>query len=373
MATKKATGNTALAAKVSFEKMAGEDQGKIAAMVCRGAELAAEENQRDLVNQLLGQAQAAAAFSQLSRTIGISKLAYVKETKVYKSMKGMITNGSELSGTWDEFCGLLGVSVDKADTDIANLRAFGEEAMESMSRMGIGYRDLAQYRKLPADERSALIEAAKSGDKDQLLDLAESIMVKHAKEKEELESAASGLSEEVSTLKKREKNYEAEIERAQLKIEKLSANKQRLTKFEPHTEEIRQECMALELEAELPISSLQKLFEAALNENAAEQTPESRLRLEHVWVTANIVTASALDMLSKLHDMASASPDGNDLPQRALGTHILSPAEAQEWLLSKGTIENKHEAQKAVRQEKLEADKPVAPGRPKGAKNKAKE
>lgn len=183
----------------------------------------------------------------------------------------------------------------------------------------------------------------------------------------------SEFKEEIATLKKREKNYEAEIERAQLKIEKLSANKQRLTKFEPHTEEIRQECMALQLEAGLPISSLQKLFEAALNENAAEQTPESRLRLEHVWVTANIVTASALDMLSKLHDMASASPDGNDLPQRALGTHILSPAEAQEWLLSKGTIENKHEAQKAVRQEKRDADKPVAPGRPKGAKNKAKE
>ncbi len=33
--------------------------------------------------------------------------------------------------------------------DIANLRTFGEEALESMSRMGIGYRELRQWRKLP--------------------------------------------------------------------------------------------------------------------------------------------------------------------------------------------------------------------------------
>lgn len=108
---KKNTGSTALAEQVDFGKLAGDDAAQAASMVGKGAELVAEENQRDLVNQLLGQAQAAAAFSQISRTIGISKLAYVKETKVYKSMKGMVTNGSELSGTWEEFCGLLGVSV----------------------------------------------------------------------------------------------------------------------------------------------------------------------------------------------------------------------------------------------------------------------
>lgn len=175
---------------------------------------------RDLVNQLLGQAQAAAALSQISQTVGVSKLAYVKETKLYKSLAGMKTNGLELRGTWEEFCGLLGISDEKANQDIANLRAFGEDALESMTRIGIGYRDLRQYRKLPADERTALIEAAKSGDKDELLDLAESLIAKHTKEKEE-------LSAELSDVKG---NYDAQGAVIRKKDEKLNSLEKQLHK-----------------------------------------------------------------------------------------------------------------------------------------------
>lgn len=85
--------------------------------------------ERDLVNQLLGQAQMAGAFEEFSRTVRTSKLAYVKENKLYRAIAGKKSpNGSEFSGTWDEFCSLLGISVDKANMDIANLRTFGEEA-----------------------------------------------------------------------------------------------------------------------------------------------------------------------------------------------------------------------------------------------------
>ena len=123
-------------------------------------------DERDLLNQLLGQAQMADAFEQFSRTVRTSKLAFVKENKLYRNLKGKKTpNGSEFSGTWDEFCNVLGISVDKADLDIANLTAFGEEALDSMSRMGIGYRELRQFRRLPDDQKSALIEVAKEGDK----------------------------------------------------------------------------------------------------------------------------------------------------------------------------------------------------------------
>ncbi|WP_350316344.1 hypothetical protein OHK33_22185 [Pectobacterium aroidearum] len=144
-------------------------------------------DERDLLNQLLGQAQMADAFEQFSRTVRSSKLAFVKENKLYRNLKGKKTpNGSEFLGTWEEFCNVLGISTDKADTDIANLRAFGEEALESMSRMGIGYRELRQFRRLPEDQKSALIEAAKDGDKTVLLELAEEMIAKHTKEKEDL-------------------------------------------------------------------------------------------------------------------------------------------------------------------------------------------
>lgn len=145
-------------------------------------------DERDLLNQLLGQAQMAGAFEDFSRTVRTSKLAFVKENKLYRNLKDAKNpHGAEkLSGTWEEFCGLLGRSVDQVDRDIANLTAFGEEALESMSRMGIGYRELRQFRRLPEDQKSALIEVAKEGDKTALLELAEEMIAKHAREKEEL-------------------------------------------------------------------------------------------------------------------------------------------------------------------------------------------
>ncbi|EKB5404911.1 hypothetical protein OOP60_005415, partial [Salmonella enterica] len=151
-------------------------------------ELSQEETQaqeeRDLLNQLLGQAQMADAISKFSRTVRLSKLAHVRENRLYKGLRGKkMPNGSALSGTWEEFCSLLGYSKDKVDLDIQNLRTFGEEALESMSRMGIGYRELRQFRKLPEDSKTALIEVAKEGDKESLLDLAEELIARQNDEK----------------------------------------------------------------------------------------------------------------------------------------------------------------------------------------------
>ncbi|EHG3076014.1 hypothetical protein J4S47_000360 [Salmonella enterica] len=146
-------------------------------------------DERDLLNQLLGQAQMADAFAQFSLTVRTSKLAFVKENKLYRALKGKKTpDGQELSGTWDEFCRLLGKSSQHIDEELLNLRVLGEEALESMSRMGIGYRELRQFRRLPDDQKSALIEVAKEGDKTALLELAEEMIAKHTKEKEDLKT-----------------------------------------------------------------------------------------------------------------------------------------------------------------------------------------
>ncbi|WOI47719.1 hypothetical protein [Acidovorax sp. BLS4] len=159
--------------------------------------------ERDLLNQLLGQAQMAGAFEEFSRTVRTSKLSFVKENKLYQQLRGKrAPNGSEFLGTWEEFCQLLGTSVDKVDLDISNLRAFGEEALESMSRMGIGYRELRQYRRLPEDQKQALIEVAKAGDKEGFLDLAEEIIARHAKEKEAL---ATQVEEAQATLEAKDR------------------------------------------------------------------------------------------------------------------------------------------------------------------------
>ena len=167
--------------------------------------------ERDLVNQLLGQAQMAGACEEFSRTVRTSKLAYVKEHKLYRSIAGAASpHGAEkLSGTWEEFCRLLGRSVDQVDRDIANVQAFGEQALESMSAMGIGYRELRQYRKLPEDQKQALIEVAKAGDKEGFVELAEEIIAKHAKEKEAL---ATQVEEAQATLEAKDRVLQTRAE-----------------------------------------------------------------------------------------------------------------------------------------------------------------
>lgn len=183
------------------EALVAKDMASVAQL---GSLQASYSQGRDLVNQLLGQAQAFQAAGNLLQTFGVSKLAFVKENKLYQQLSGMVgPNGLELNGTWIEFCGLLGISDEKANQDIANLKSFGEEALESMQRMGIGYRELRQYRKLPDDQKQALIEVAKVGDKEGFVELAEEIIAKHTKEKEALAQQLDESKKEQEATEKR--------------------------------------------------------------------------------------------------------------------------------------------------------------------------
>ena len=170
---------------------------------------------RDLLNQLLGQAQMAGAFEEFSRTVRTSKLAFVKENKLYQQLKGKKNpDGPDFSGTWDEFCKLLGRSADQVNEDINNLRTFGETALESMSRMGIGYREMRQYRKLSEDQKQALIEVAKAGDKEGFVELAEEIIAKHAKEKEALKTELDDARDQAEDLAASKKSMEKDLAEA---------------------------------------------------------------------------------------------------------------------------------------------------------------
>lgn len=168
---------------------------------------------RDLLNQLLGQAQMADAFAKFSGTVTTSKLSFVKENKLYRALKGQKNPARDgfLTGTWEEFCSLLGRSSEHVDRDISNLRAFGEDALESMSRMGIGYRELRQYRRLPDDQKTALVEAAKAGDKDSFLELAEDLIAKHAREKDALKKEVQDAQEQTQDLADSKKALEAQV------------------------------------------------------------------------------------------------------------------------------------------------------------------
>ena len=183
-------------------------------------------------------------------------------------------------------------------------------------------------------------------------------------EKADLMTVAE-LKEEIRTMKRREKNFEAELERAQHQVKRLSDAKKRTTDFLLRTEEIREESMALQKGAELNLNSLQKLFEEVNAEDPG--LPEWRLQIEQIWVAAHVVLARSMDVIERMRGTVRV----NDMPARVHGTHILSVDEAERWLLDSRMIENRHAADAMARQDKRDADRPKGPGRPKGSSSKA--
>ena len=265
--------------------------------------------ERDLLNQLLGQAQMADAFSQFSRTVRTSKLAFVKENKLYRTLAGRKTpNGSEFSGTWEEFCGLLGTSCDKVDLDISNLRSFGEEALESMSRMGIGYRELRQFRRLPDDQKTALIEVAKAGDKDSFLELAEDLIAKHAKEKEALTQRAE---EAEANLEARAQVLADKTAKIDQLTEKVAKATQRVKAQPPAEvgEEIRKEVTLLAAQAEVGLRAMCAGLQALADHTEAHG-------IDHGEFTAGLICQLELTLrqLRSEFDVKTA-PDGDATPE----------------------------------------------------------
>lgn len=178
---------------------------------------------RDIANQIWGQIQMAGAISKFTTVVGLMKLKELKERKLYQALsgkKGIDKNGNEIPdvGTWDGFCRALHTSANKVDEDLLNLKIFGEDALEQLTSIGAGYRELRQYRKLPEDQKTALIEVAKAGDKETLVELAEEFIAKNNKEKELLKKDNDNLQADYKALSKRNADVAKEKEELAIKL-----------------------------------------------------------------------------------------------------------------------------------------------------------
>lgn len=235
--------------------------------------------ERDLMNQLIGQVQMASALSKFADVVGLTKLKHIKESKLYRALAGKTgvdRDGDQIPdvGTWDGFCRAIGTSANKVDEDLLNLRVFGEEAMDSLTRVGAGYRELRQLRKLPEDQQAALIEVAKLGDKDSFVELAEEIITRHAKEKE-------SIAKENSDLKA---DYEAQEKIIQDKNKKIDAQEKLLHKLQnrsgdwhPRAFEICMENTRIGAGVLEAMDKLDDMRDAILNEDFGEGDREAAI------------------------------------------------------------------------------------------------
>ena len=256
-------------------------------------------DQRDYFNRLVGQMDMAAAISKFTDVVSLSKIKIIKESKAYRSSKGikLPMSGIILDGTWDNFCRyIIRKSASAVDEDLANIEQFGETALEAMQQAGIGYRELRQYRKLPVDEKTALIEAAKEGDKETLLDLAETLLTKSAADKaalveqaKEVEKKLSETEGDLEASRRRVAEKDEEINNLKTRVEKLS---NKAGDWHPRTFEIAMENTRILGQTIQGLDQLDTLRDVILNEDFGDQDREAAI--EHMAV----VYYDAIDQLT---------------------------------------------------------------------------
>ncbi|MFA5632530.1 MAG: hypothetical protein WC997_13540 [Porticoccaceae bacterium] len=243
--------------------------------------LAEHSEERDLVNQLLGQVQMANSFARFADVVSLTKLKHIKETKMYRALagkKGVDPQGNEIAdvGTFDGFCQALGLSRSKVDEDLANLNAFGEHALNQLSALGVGYREMRQYRRLPEDQKEALIEVAKTGDKEAFVELAEEIITRHAKEKAELASQLENTQADYEAQSEVLADKSRSLDEARLELEKARRRIQALPPAEA-VRELRVEASGIAYEAENVLTNKVRAAFEALTQVGSESGQDQRL------------------------------------------------------------------------------------------------
>lgn len=241
------------------------DANKAVSLQNTAALLEQQNNDRDLANQILGQVQMANAIAKFADVVSLTKLQYIKETKMYRALKGKkgyAPDGTEIAdvGTFDGFCQALGLSRTKVDEDLLNLKVFGEAALNNLSAMGIGYREMRQYRKLPADQQQALIEIAKAGDKEGFVELAEEIISKSTKDKEQLQADLDEARADYDAQGQLLKKTREELDQTKLALDKA---KYRIITQKPDDVEHQLRTETAAIAAEIDALFKNKLFSAA--------------------------------------------------------------------------------------------------------------
>ena len=241
------------------------------------------------------------AISKFTTVVGLMKLKELKERKLYQALsgkKGIDKNGNEIPdvGTWDGFCRALHTSANKVDEDLLNLKIFGEDALEQLTSIGAGYRELRQYRKLPEDQKTALIEVAKAGDKEALVELAEEFIAKNAKEKEQLKKENSNLQADYKALSKRNADVAKEKEELAIKLAQFEMKTVPLDeRLEPFKKQIAETQSRIDelLEQQRQYVALADKLQKEIMENDPDYDPEQPYSLpESLRATLTILQQS---------------------------------------------------------------------------------
>lgn len=315
---------------------------------------------RDIINQRIGRASVIRMAIKLFTVADLIDLQRIKDSKQYKGFEHVDEDGNrQRITTWDEYCRLVeGRSRESIDLDLQNFDQLGPELFDAMRNIGIGPGTMRQFRRIPDDQRAALIDVAKSGDKDDVLELAEELLAKEQAAKEELAADNSALEKRANVLERELEKTAGEYRRFKEGLKRQVGK----AVFADRTGMVREEAMAYQLEGQLAVDSLAKLFDEVIRE-PMQGDPEWRARMEIVWIQAKALYARARLLMETMVEAGAM----DDIP---LGAHMLTADEAAVWLSDAELIYREHEAQRQRRELAREVAKPRGPGRPKGSSSK---
>ncbi|WP_339844354.1 hypothetical protein [uncultured Halopseudomonas sp.] len=317
-------------APVDLPELDGQKVSDIQNAAAAAGKLLAQDTMRvsALINQRVGRRQITNMIVKLLTVTDLIDLQAIKESKGYKGFEAFVDEKPVTVTTWDDYCRLVeGKSRESIDNALANFAAFGEELYEAMHQVGIGPSKMRALRKLPDDHRNALIEAAKAGNTDDVEFLAEELIAKHQKEKDELtkerDEAHADYDAQSEVLAKRALELDEtrqQLARAQKRIQSLPSNEA--------MKELRMEVSAAAYEAEaLIMGKLRGAFEL-LNTESATSGEDSRDYM------ASLVKQLEIQILAIREDY--------DLPDDSSSEHDwMKPGAAEQAAVSLG-IESDH-------------------------------
>ncbi len=318
--------------------------------------------------QLLGQAQAISAISNICDVTLLKLITEVKETKGFK---GLSVTGPDGKGvtvtTFKEFCTIgLGRSYEQVNEDLKNLQQFGADAFEAFQKLGLGYRELRNMRRLPDDKILKIQDQVVNvDDKTEIRELLMDLVNENTKAKKELEKSER-QTKKTTALLENELN-EKELKRRQ------DLNKQTCPWPEP-VMKAREECGVSTL---IAISALDDIdLNMAELQDALPSLSKGNKGKAEFGAAASSIGLNLSMLLARLSQTIATANElglGDYIETPDTTAALLTEQESSDirtrWNVATQEQDFQKKVRQATRDEKTSRGKA---GRPKGSKNKAK-
>lgn len=249
-----------------------------------------------LVGQRMGRRQIISALSKLLAVTDLVDLQRIKDSKGYRGMTFPLPDGNTVTlDTWDQYCEHVeGRSRQSVDLDLSNLERFGPELFAALREIGIGPGKMREIRAVEQDDATKLLECAKAGDKEGLLDIAQTLITRHQVEREQLSKKAERAEQEAKKLLEDVEEKRALLAEKDEKLAELRKNRRKIERSgaRVQADELLAEMDAAAIEAASAIkrlrdnvSAIQATYEDAgetLDEEVAGRI-EQNLQLAQGW------------------------------------------------------------------------------------------